>query len=186
MHSQRLLSPAFLRICTIAQGMRSSALRIADSSPCCAAAAARSSRYLSTSLKRWEEEQKSAKSMLQEGLSATKQAEHSMRRFWKTVSLARFSETAQGKERAKDGAEDHLVVQLDSRSLKTPSGSPLTLPIDRPLLAAMIAREWDEPDRVLRPHALPLVSMHCFHQEDVLLYADLLHPSPRLRSLLVR
>lgn len=76
-----------------------------------------------------------------------------MRRFWKTVSLV------EGHTSGSGGEEPHLVVQLDSRSLRTPSGSPLQIPYDRPLLASLIAKEWDEQDRVLQAHALPLVSM---------------------------
>lgn len=170
MHSrQRLLACGS----SVLQGVRTrhapSALRAAASSPCCAAAASYP-RSFTTSPRRWREQ---AVSDATPDASALNQAERSMRRFWKTVSLARFSETAQAKEKAQrsatDGQDDHLVVQLDSRSLKTPSGSPLKLPIDRPLLGAMIAREWDEQDRVLRPHALPLVSMpipsKCIHAD---------------------
>ncbi|KDN53234.1 ATP12-domain-containing protein [Tilletiaria anomala UBC 951] len=85
--------------------------------------------------------------------SATSQAERSMRRFWKEVTVAR------NKGNNAQEQDEPLVVQLDSRSLKTPAGSLLKIPVDRPLLAALIAQEWDEQDRVLRPHALPLTSL---------------------------
>lgn len=80
---------------------------------------------------------------------ATAKAEKTRRRFWKKVGVA-YSE---GPPAA------HLLVQLDGRSLKTPSGAILAIPTDRPLLASLIAREWAEQDRILRTHSLPMTSL---------------------------
>ncbi len=85
--------------------------------------------------------------------SAARQAERSMRRFWKRVTLAEDTNPA-----TPELLRGSLLVQLDGRSLKTPGGATLRVPRERPLLAALIAREWDEQTKVLRPHALPLVS----------------------------
>jgi len=48
---------------------------------------------------------------------------------------------------------------LDKRPLKTPSGKPLAIPPSRPLLASLIAHEWDSQDNVIKPHALPMTSL---------------------------
>lgn len=71
-------------------------------------------------------------------------AEITLRRFWKTVHI---------KEE-----EDGLLITLDHRNLKTPSGTKLVLPKDRRLLALLIANEWENQDEILKQHALPLVS----------------------------
>jgi len=52
-----------------------------------------------------------------------------------------------------------LTVTLDKRPLKTPSGKLLTVPASRPLLASLIAHEWDSQDNVIKPHALPVTSL---------------------------
>lgn len=82
--------------------------------------------------------------------SATSKAERTLRRFWKKVDVA-YHSTPQ--------STSHLRVRLDGRPLKTPSGSVLEIPADRPLLAAVIAKEWAEQERILRPHSLPLTSL---------------------------
>ncbi|KAI9637076.1 uncharacterized protein MKK02DRAFT_24762 [Dioszegia hungarica] len=72
-------------------------------------------------------------------------AEITLRRFWKTVHI---------KEE-----EDGLLITLDHRNLKTPSGTKLVLPKDRRLLALLIANEWENQDEILKQHALPLTSL---------------------------
>jgi ATP synthase F1 complex assembly factor 2 len=72
-------------------------------------------------------------------------AEITLRRFWKTVHI---------KEEA-----DGLLITLDHRNLKTPSGTKLVLPKNRRLLALLIANEWENQDEILKQHALPLVSL---------------------------
>lgn len=52
---------------------------------------------------------------------------------------------------------DGLVVTLDKRPLKTPTGQMLVLPHNKVILASLIAHEWDIQDRALQNHALPLV-----------------------------
>lgn len=79
----------------------------------------------------------------------TSKAERTRRRFWKKVDIA----YAEGKPK------DHLLIRLDGRSLKTPSGAVLAIPTDRSLLASLIAREWSEQESILHTHSLPLTSL---------------------------
>ena len=78
-------------------------------------------------------------------------AEQSMQRFWKDVHLA--------FETPSNGDDEHFVVQLDRRNLRTPGGAKLAIPADRPLLACLIAQEWDEQTQLIKPHSLPLTSL---------------------------
>jgi len=71
-----------------------------------------------------------------------------MRRFWKTVDVIPSRQDPQA-----------LSVMLDKRPLKTPSGKLLTVPASRPLLATLIAHEWDCQDNTIKPHALPVTSL---------------------------
>ncbi|KAM0792369.1 hypothetical protein ACM66B_005049 [Microbotryomycetes sp. NB124-2] len=70
-----------------------------------------------------------------------------MRRFWKQVAI----------DTKADGT---LSVLLDKRTLKTPSGKPLSLPRDRLPLAVLIADEWENQVAVLKPHTLPMTSIY--------------------------
>ena len=54
--------------------------------------------------------------------------------------------------------ENGLAVTLDSRPLKTPSGNKLHLPRNKRILATLVATEWENQDKILKPHALPVVS----------------------------
>ncbi|KAJ1984814.1 chaperone [Dimargaris verticillata] len=66
-------------------------------------------------------------------------------RFWKTVSVG-------------EGPAGY-VINLDKRSLKTPDGQTLVVPVDRRILALLVAAEWDSQTKVLKPHSLPLTSL---------------------------
>lgn len=70
-------------------------------------------------------------------------AEITQKRFWKDVGIQQRG--------------DSLVVTLDNRALKTPSGKVLRLPVNKSLPASLIAAEWDHQETVLKPHALPMV-----------------------------
>ena len=70
-------------------------------------------------------------------------AEATLTRFWKTVNL---------QERGDD-----LSITLDSRSLKTPAGKPLSLPRSKRLAATLIVTEWENQRDALKSHALPMV-----------------------------
>ena len=59
--------------------------------------------------------------------------------------------------RNADSAKDGIAVTLDRRPLKTPSGNTLILPHGKRLAAALIASEWENQDKVLKPHTLPMV-----------------------------
>ena len=48
-------------------------------------------------------------------------------------------------------------VTLDKRPLKTPGGNILEVPKSKRMLATLIAFEWDNQERLIKPHALPLV-----------------------------
>ena len=66
--------------------------------------------------------------------------------------------------------KDGIAVTLDNRALKTPSGETLILPHKKRLAAALIANEWENQDKVLKPHALPMVcnAEHQFVEEQML------------------
>ncbi|TDL27571.1 ATP12-domain-containing protein [Rickenella mellea] len=78
-------------------------------------------------------------------LSETNRAEASLTRFWKEVGI----------ERTKNG----FSITLDKRPLKTPSGNLLIVPTEKKLLATLIANEWENQRKVLKPHALPITSL---------------------------
>lgn len=83
--------------------------------------------------------------------SATSTVERTLRRFWKKVNIAYHPNST--------SPYPHLRIQLDGRSLKTPSGTLLAIPADRPLLASLIAREWAEQEKILKMHSLPMTSL---------------------------
>lgn len=76
--------------------------------------------------------------------SDTAKVSSAMRRFWKSVSLHSEAE--------------HFEVKLDNRSLRTPDGTLLKVPKENRLLATLIVHEWNEQSKVIKSHALPMVS----------------------------
>ncbi|KJA18613.1 hypothetical protein HYPSUDRAFT_45164 [Hypholoma sublateritium FD-334 SS-4] len=75
----------------------------------------------------------------------TNRAEITQKRFWSEVGVQQRGNA--------------LVVTLDNRALKTPSGKILQLPLNKSLPASLIATEWDNQEVVLKPHALPMTSV---------------------------
>jgi chaperone required for assembly of F1-ATPase len=69
--------------------------------------------------------------------------ETTLKRFWKDVGIEKRGES--------------YAVTLDKRPLKTPSGNALLLPTHKPLVASLIATEWDNQEKMIKPHALPMV-----------------------------
>ncbi|KAI9814236.1 MAG: ATP synthase complex assembly protein atp12 [Pycnora praestabilis] len=70
------------------------------------------------------------------------------KRFWKDVSV-------------KEVPEGHQI-HLDSRPVRTPSKTPLTIPPTKPHLASAIALEWDllvSAQQALKQHLIPLTSL---------------------------
>ena len=55
--------------------------------------------------------------------------------------------------------ETGFAVTLDNRPLKTPSGNKLHLPQNKRILATLVATEWENQDKILKTHALPMVSV---------------------------
>lgn len=72
-------------------------------------------------------------------------------RFWKQVRVGHAPMSAD--------ADEHFTVLLDKRPLRTPGGNKLAVPADHPMLACLIAEEWDTQTQVLKPHSLPLTSL---------------------------
>ena len=66
-----------------------------------------------------------------------------MKRFWTTAEVAAVG--------------DEWGVELDRKVLPTPSRSPLLVPTQA--LAMAIAREWDEVEDKVDPHAMPLTGL---------------------------
>ncbi len=83
-----------------------------------------------------------------------------MKRFWKDVGI--------------DKRGNSLAVTLDKRALKTPSGKVLLVPASKPLLATLIATEWDHQTFIIKPHALPVVSSPPFHMPTLGLVSPIL------------
>lgn len=77
--------------------------------------------------------------------SQTSKAERTLTRFWKSVNLA------------QDPTDGSWMIQLDKRTLKTPTGKPIVLPQPKRAAALVIAHEWDSQSKLLKPHSLPLV-----------------------------
>ncbi|KAL5529106.1 hypothetical protein ACEPAG_5080 [Sanghuangporus baumii] len=78
-------------------------------------------------------------------VTETNRAETTLKRFWKSVGI--------------EDMPNGIAVTLDRRALKTPSGNTLILPQEKRLAAALIANEWENQDKVLRPHTLPMTSL---------------------------
>ncbi|KZT35450.1 ATP12-domain-containing protein [Sistotremastrum suecicum HHB10207 ss-3] len=78
-------------------------------------------------------------------VTATNRAAATLKRFWNTVDV--------------ESHNQGLVVTLDGRPLKTPSNNVLVIPPHRPILASLIASEWDNLDKVIKSHALPMTSI---------------------------
>lgn len=78
-------------------------------------------------------------------ITGTNRAETSLKRFWKTVDVNKV--------------DTGLAVTLDNRALKTPSGNKLRLPLNKRILAALVATEWENQDKILKTHVLPLTSL---------------------------
>ncbi|KAK2460595.1 hypothetical protein APHAL10511_007065 [Amanita phalloides] len=75
----------------------------------------------------------------------TNRPETTSKRFWKEVGIEKHGES--------------FAVTLDKRPLKTPSGNALLLPRNKTLVASLIATEWDNQEKMIKPHALPLTSL---------------------------
>ncbi|CUA72463.1 ATP synthase mitochondrial F1 complex assembly factor 2 [Rhizoctonia solani] len=68
-----------------------------------------------------------------------------LKRFWKKVDVAE-----------NNGL---LTVTLDKRALRTPEGAKLEIPNSHRLLASLIAIEWENQEKLIKPHALPMTSI---------------------------
>ncbi|KIO22726.1 hypothetical protein M407DRAFT_78903, partial [Tulasnella calospora MUT 4182] len=79
-------------------------------------------------------------------ISQANRVEATMKRFWKKVDLEEIS-------------VDGQVVKLDKRSLKTPEGNILALPVSKRLAASLVAHEWEKQEKLIKPHALPMTSI---------------------------
>jgi ATP synthase F1 complex assembly factor 2 len=67
-----------------------------------------------------------------------------MKRFWKNATVGKH--------------ESFYTVLLDNRPLKTPSGNTLLVPSQKSLVATLVAAEWENQEKLLKHHALPMVS----------------------------
>ncbi|KAG9120903.1 ATP synthase complex assembly protein atp12 [Ceratobasidium sp. 392] len=68
-----------------------------------------------------------------------------LNRFWKTVDVAENNSI--------------LTVTLDGRPLRTPAGAKLEIPNTRRVLATLVATEWENQEKLIKPHALPITSI---------------------------
>lgn len=53
-------------------------------------------------------------------------------------------------------------MKLDKRSLKTPGGDVLALPVSKRLAASLVAHEWEKQEKLIKPHALPMVHLYLY------------------------
>ncbi|CAE6491476.1 unnamed protein product [Rhizoctonia solani] len=67
------------------------------------------------------------------------------KRFWKKVDVAENN--------------GFLTVTLDKRALRTTEGAKLEIPNSRRLLASLIAIEWENQEKLIKSHALPMTSI---------------------------
>ena len=51
-----------------------------------------------------------------------------------------------------------FTVHLDGRSVRTPAGKPLVVPVHRPLVQ-VIAQEWDAQSEIIRPSTMPITQL---------------------------
>ncbi|KAJ2720939.1 chaperone [Coemansia sp. Benny D115] len=77
----------------------------------------------------------------------TKNKTPGIKRFWRKVGVAE-----------KPGG---LAVELDGRAIKTPDGRPVLIPSKQPMLAWLVAGEWESQSEYLGAHSLPLTSLVC-------------------------
>ncbi len=63
------------------------------------------------------------------------------------------------KEARAAAVEGGFEVQLDGRSLRTPAGSRLALPVEA--LAAAVAAEWQVQGDQINPETMPMMSLAC-------------------------
>ncbi|KAJ1916721.1 chaperone [Tieghemiomyces parasiticus] len=66
-------------------------------------------------------------------------------RFWKNVTLEEVNGAYQ--------------IQLDKRSIKTPDGRKVAIPLEQRALGLLMVGEWDSQTQALKPHSLPLTSL---------------------------
>jgi ATP synthase mitochondrial F1 complex assembly factor 2 len=77
--------------------------------------------------------------------AAISEAPTNLKKFWKEANV---------KEH-----DNGYSIMLDHRPLKTPTGSPVRIPLDRKILAVLTAAEWEMQDQVLKSYSLPLTSI---------------------------
>ncbi|KAJ2159039.1 chaperone [Coemansia sp. RSA 552] len=70
------------------------------------------------------------------------------RRFWREVSVG-----------VQDGGSGGYVVRLDKRAIKTPDGKVVCIAQEQPMLAWLVAGEWESQQEFLGLHSLPLTSL---------------------------
>ncbi|KAB5592612.1 ATP synthase mitochondrial F1 complex assembly factor 2 [Ceratobasidium theobromae] len=68
-----------------------------------------------------------------------------LNRFWKKVNVAE-----------NDGI---LTITLDKRPLRTPEGARLEIPRTHRVLATLVAIEWENQEKLIKHHALPMTSI---------------------------
>lgn len=78
---------------------------------------------------------------------ASKYKSKAMQRFWKNVSLNENKET------------NSFELCLDGKPMKTPSRNVMSIPIDKEIVANLVASEWEGQDKFVKKHSLPMTSL---------------------------
>lgn len=77
----------------------------------------------------------------------TNKLEKTLAKFWEKVDIS-------------DNGDDHFVIQLDKKTIKTPLGFDMKIPNDKKSLAYLLANEWRSlPSLQIRPFLVPLTSL---------------------------
>ncbi|ORZ31044.1 hypothetical protein BCR44DRAFT_55773 [Catenaria anguillulae PL171] len=75
-----------------------------------------------------------------------------LKKFWRAVTLRQD--------------EDGFQVLLDGRVVKTPQGTPLSIPKSQPMIAHLVSAEWESQQKLLRAFSLPLTSLLVRAKDD--------------------
>ncbi|KAI9150909.1 ATP synthase mitochondrial F1 complex assembly factor 2 [Blastocladiella emersonii ATCC 22665] len=76
-----------------------------------------------------------------------------IKKFWRAVTL-------------QENTDDYQVL-LDGRTVKSPKGTPLSIPKTHPHLAHLVSAEWESQKNLLKAYSLPLTSMIVRSRDDL-------------------
>ncbi|KAJ3251894.1 ATP synthase complex assembly protein atp12 [Chytriomyces hyalinus] len=72
----------------------------------------------------------------------------------KPTAVSRF-----WKKSLPSQSADGFRIKLDGRTLKNPDGAEIVIPTQNPILANLVAAEWEEMDKLIKAGSLPMTSI---------------------------